>query len=245
MCLFQQDKKSVFFDKLDYLINQDKASAIIGSLTCRSALKYGLEKPNLFCTKPLNYILHNDLNTRYDFERIFVKKAKSILNENQILNRRQSLLVNGNQTLGNIFNIKNDDTNEIQNIIRTEVEKYRVKFKKSEEGLIKKMPTEYSLYGWLISMKSGGNLKPHIHTEGWLSGSIYINVPQKLKIDSGNLIVSLGEENDAIDTRINEKKTINVVTGSMVLFPSSLTHYTIPFESEEERIVLAFDVKEK
>jgi hypothetical protein len=31
----------------------------------------------------------------------------------------------------------------------------------------------------------------------------------------------------------------------MVLFPASLMHYTIPFESEEERIVLAFDVKEK
>ena len=242
-CLFQQDKKSVFFDKLDYLINQDKASAIIGSLTCRSALKYGLEKPNLFCTKPLNYVLHNDLNTRYDFEKTFVKKAKSILNENRILNRRQSLLVNGNQTLGNIFDIKNDDTNEIQNIIRAEVEKYRAKFKKSEEGLIKKMPTEYSLYGWLISMKSGGELKPHIHENGWLSGSIYISVPRKLKVDSGNLVVALGEDNDATDSRINEKKTINVVTGSMVLFPASLTHYTIPFESEEDRIVLAFDVK--
>ena len=244
MCLFLQDKKSLFFDELDYLINQDKASAIIGSLACRSALKYGWEKPNSFCTKPLSYVLHNDLNTRYDFEKTFVKKAKSILNENQIANRRQSLLVNGNQTSGNIFDLKNDDTNEIQNIIRTEVEKYRAKFKKSEEGLIKKMPTEYSLYGWLISMKSGGNIKPHIHTEGWLSGSIYVNVPQKLKADSGNLVVSLGEENDAMDARINEKKTINVVTGSIVLFPSSLTHYTIPFESEEDRIVLAFDVKE-
>ncbi|MDC0432017.1 tetratricopeptide repeat protein [Hyphomicrobiales bacterium] len=244
-CLFLQDKKSIFFDELDYLINQDKASAIIGSLTCRSALKYGLEKPNLFCTKPLNYVLHNDLNARYDFEKTFVEKAKSILNENQISNRRQSLLVNGNQTSGNIFDIKNDDTNEIQNIIRIEVEKYRAKFKKSEEGLIKKMPAEYSLHGWLISMKSGGNLKPHIHDNGWLSGSIYINVPRKLKVDSGNLVVALGEDNDATDTRINEKKTINVVTGSMVLFPASLMHCTIPFESEEERIVLAFDVKEK
>jgi hypothetical protein len=245
MCLFQQDKKSVFFDALDYLINQDKASAIIGSLTCRSALKYGLEKPNLFCTKPLNYVVHNELDARYDFETIFVKKVKSILNENQISHRKQSLLVNGNQTLGNIFDIKNYDTNEIENIIRVEIEKYREKFKNSEEGLIERMPTEYSLYGWLISMKTGGNLKPHIHAEGWLSGSIYINVPHKLGIDSGNLVVSLGEESDAIDTRINEKKMINVITGSIVLFPSSLTHYTIPFESEEERIVLAFDVKEK
>ena len=217
----------------------------MGSLACRSALKYGLEKPNLFCTKPLNYVLHNDLNTRYDFEKTFVKKAKSILTENQVSNRTQTLLVNGNQTSGNIFDIKNDDTNEIQNIIRFEVEKYRTKFKESEEGLIKKMPAEYSLYGWLISMKSGGNLKPHIHEEGWLSGSIYINVPRKSKVDSGNLVVSVGDEKDTIDTRINEKKIINVITGSMVLFPASLMHYTIPFESEEERIVLAFDVKEK
>ena len=107
------------------------------------------------------------------------------------------------------------------------------------------MPDEYHLHGWFINMKSGGNLKPHIHTEGWLSGSIYINVPRKLKSDSGNLVVSIGEEKDAVSTRINEKKTINVVTGSMVLFPASLMHHTIPFESEEERIVLAFDVKEK
>ena len=244
-CLFLQNKKSMFFDELDYLINQDKASSIIGSLACRSALKYGLEKPNLFCKKPLNYVLHNDLNTRYDFEKTFVEKAKSILNENGISNRRQSLLVNGNQTSGNIFDIKHDDTNEIQNIIRYEIENYRTKFKESEEGLIKKMPAEYSLRGWFISMKNGGNLKPHIHSEGWLSGSIYINVPRKLEVDSGNLVVSVGEENDAVGTRINKKKIINVVTGSMVLFPASLMHYTIPFESEEERIVLAFDVKEK
>ena len=245
MCLFLQNKKSDFFYELDYLINQDKTSAVIGSLACRSALKYGLEKPNSFCARPLNYVLHNNLNARYDFENVFVKKATVILNENQVSSRRQSLLENGNQTSGNIFDIKNDDTNEIQNILRKEVEQYRAKFNESGEGLIKKMPTDYSLYGWFIRMKSGGSLKPHIHTEGWLSGSVYINVPPKLKGDSGSLVVSLGQDEDAIDTRINEKKTINVVTGSLVLFPASLMHYTIPFESEEERIVLAFDLKEK
>ena len=244
-CLFLQDKKSDFFDELDYSIKQDKASSIIGSLTCRSALKYGLEKPNIFCTKPLNYVLHIDLNTRYDFKKIFVERAKSILDKNQVSNRRQSLLVNGYQTSGNIFDIKNDDTDEIQNIIRIEVEKYQSKFKESKQGLIKKMPDDYHLHGWFISMKSGGNLKPHIHTEGWLSGSIYINVPKKLNADSGNLVVSIGEEKDAISTRVNEKKIVDVVTGSMVLFPASLMHHTIPFESKEERIVLAFDVKER
>jgi len=244
-CLYLLDKQSLFFDKLDYLINEDTANATIGSLICRSALKYGVEKPNLFCRKPLQYVLHIDMNTQYDFKEIFVEKAKLILNEDRISNRKQSLLVNGFQTAGNLFDIKNSFTEQVQKAIRLEIEKYRINFKNSKDGLIQKWPTEYSLYGWLISMKSGGELKPHIHTSGWLSGSLYINVPPKSKAESGNLVVSLGEEKDATDTRRNVKKIINVVTGSLVLFPASLTHCTIPFEAEEERIVLAFDVKQK
>ena len=46
-------------------------------------------------------------------------------------------------------------------------------------------------------------------------------------------------------SKLNHKKIVDVVTGSLVLFPGSLTHYTIPFKSNKERIVLAFDVKPK
>ena len=243
-CLYLLDKRSVFFDKLEYLISQGAVNAVIGSLTCRSTLKYGLEKPNLFCREPLEYVLHRDLTTEYDFEEIFVDKAKSILNERGISSRKQSLLVNGYQTSGNLFDIQNEFTNKIQETIRFEVEKYRTNFKNSEEGLIKKWPTEYSLYGWLITMKSGGELQPHIHKQGWLSGSIYINVPRKLKDDDGKFVISLGEDKDTVESSMNVKKVVDVVTGSLVLFPASLTHFTIPFESEEERIVLAFDVKQ-
>jgi hypothetical protein len=87
-------------------------------------------------------------------------------------------------------------------------------------------------------MKSGGNLIPHMHDPSWIRGSIYINVPPKIQTDSGNLVVCLDEES-------HHKKSINVVTGSLCLFPVSLLHYTIPFVSEEERVVLAFDVVPK
>ena len=93
-------------------------------------------------------------------------------------------------------------------------------------------------------MKNGGKLDPHIHENGWLSGSIYINVPPKLKADSGNLVVSLGNKLDVAENKKIEK-SINVVTGSICLFPASLFHYTVPFESNEDRIVLAFDVTSK
>ncbi len=244
-CLYQADKQSLFFEELDYLLNQEEVNATIGSFTCRSELKYGIKKQNLFCNEPLKYISHIDLNTKYDFEEIFIRSAKSILNKHKISNRNQYLLLNGNQTSGNLFNIQTDITGEIQKTIRKEIENYRFYFKDSNEGLIKKWPAKYNLYGWIISMKSGGELKPHIHDKGWLSGSAYINVPPKSNTDCGNLVVSLGEEKDAINNRINTKKTIDVVTGSLVLFPSSLTHYTVPFESKENRIVLAFDVVPK
>ncbi len=58
----------------------------------------------------------------------------------------------------------------------------------------------------------------------------------------GNLVLSLGEKQDETEMRKNVEKIIDVATGNLILFPASLSHYTIPFESDEERIVLAFDV---
>jgi len=243
-CLYLQDEKSLFFDQLDCFINQGEIHPMIGSLGCRSALRYGIERPNLFCKDPLKYVLKTNLNNQYDFEKIFVKTARTILNENRIPDRRQGLLTNGRQTSGNLFDLERDFTEEIQKIIRSEIEKYQVYFKDSEEGLITSWPTDYSLRGWLVSMKSGGKLRPHMHEEGWISGSIYINVPSKLKTESGNFVVCIEEEYLTGENR-NQEENIDVVTGSLCLFPASLLHYTIPFESEEERIVLAFDVVPK
>jgi len=241
-CLYLMDKKLQLFDELDFLIKQGEASSLIGSLICRSALRYGEEKLNIFCKKPLEHVVLVDLKYRYNFEEIFVRNVNSILVENKRSNRKQNLLSNGYQTAGNLFDTGNNFTDEIEKIIRLEIEKYRINFENSEEGFIRKLNTDYSLNGWLISMKSGGELHPHIHNDGWLSGSIYINVPPKTKIDSGSLVVALGKDSDTTNSNLNSKKIIDVVTGNMVLFPASLMHYTIPFESKEDRIVLAFDV---
>ena len=244
-CLYVQNKKSLFLKELDYLINKNRANAVTGSFIGRSNLKYGVKKHNIFCNHPLKYVLHIDLDTKYNFEKVFVDTSRLILNERKISNRKQPLLLQGYQTSGNIFEIQNKLTAEIQKVIRAQIEFYRNKFIGSDEGIFQKWPDEYELYGWLIAMKSGGELQPHIHEDGWISGSVYINVPSKLKDNSGKLVVSLGEDKDVEDKKFNIKKIIDVVTGSLVLFPGSLTHYTIPFEAKEERIVLAFDAKPK
>ena len=241
-CRFLLNDQSNFIKQLEKMLDQGQNNAVIGSLISRSNARYGLHKQNPFCNEPLNYVLKTDLTKQCDFDNIFIQATKNILNDDATFCRTQSLLTNGTQTSGNLFSQKNDLIEKMKNIIHLEIEKYRERFKDSEEGFIKNWPKSYTVKGWLINMKSGGKLSPHMHEEGWLSGSIYINVPQKKTVDSGNLVVCIDDKEEEADPNKNPKKSIDVVTGSICLFPSSLLHYTIPFEADEERTVLAFDV---
>ena len=133
-----------------------------------------------------------------------------------------------------------------ENVFDFEIQTYRKQFQSSNEGFIKNWPSDYTLFGWLISMDSGGELRPHMHERGWISGSIYINVPiKKNSSDDGNLVVCIDENSALTDDEERLKKTIDVYTGALCLFPASLLHYTIPFKSDEKRIVFAFDLVPK
>jgi hypothetical protein len=156
--------------------------------------------------------------------------------------KAQGHLTNGVQTAGNIFAQGKVPKTEIESIIHAEIEKYRIQFKDSEEGFIKSWPTSYEIKGWLVCMQSGGKLAPHMHNSGWITGSIYINVPPKSETDSGNLVLCLSDQDHVLGVEQGQQSIIDVVTGSLCLFPSSLHHYTVPFEGKEDRIVLAFDV---
>ena len=247
-CSYLQGEKSIFYKQLDDMIGGGAVNPVIGSLSCRSEIRYGIKRTNPFCNDPLKYVFKTDLTEKYDFKNTFINEAKIILSDDTLSPKDQGLITNGFQTTGNLFHRKGVAIDKIESAIRSEIDKYRIHFKDSDEGLIKKWPVKYSLHGWLISMKSGGKLASHMHDNGWLSGSIYINVPLKSNSDSGNLVVCIDDEKFGTKESKNKKESknrkesIDVVTGSLCLFPSSLLHHTIPFKSEEERIVLAFDV---
>jgi tetratricopeptide (TPR) repeat protein len=241
-CSFLQDEETIFYEKFDFLVCQGEINAVIGSLAFCSEFKYGIKKSNPFCNEPLKYVVNTDLNEQYDFKNIFIKTAKDILTDNSVSYKSQGHLTNGSQTAGNIFVQGKVRKTQIESIIRTEIEQYRFKFKDSEEGFIKNWPTSYEIKGWLVSMQSGGKLAPHMHDPGWITGSIYINVPPKSKTDCGNLVLCLSDQEHVLGVQKNQQSIIDVVTGSLCLFPSSLHHYTVPFEEKEDRIVLAFDV---
>ena len=92
-------------------------------------------------------------------------------------------------------------------------------------------------------MKTGGNLKPHIHKEGWVSGTLYFNVPRVSGSNAGNIAFSLqGDDLPTDGKQFLPDEVLEVKKGDICIFPSSLFHYTIPFSSDQERVSFAFDL---
>lgn len=240
--LYQLDDETNFLKRLDDLINDGAVNAVIGSLVCCSEIRYGVSRLNPFCNNPLEYVTKTDLYGLCDFEEIFVNTSRDILRDKSVSIKHQTLLTNGMQTAGNIFVSESFLNTDIESIIRLEVEKYRRMYETSEEGFINQWPDSYKISGWLVSMQSGGKLDSHMHDNGWISGSIYINVPPKAQSDSGNLVVCSSDLEHVTSIETRQENSIDVVTGTLCLFPSSLHHYTVPFAEEQDRIVLAFDV---
>ncbi|MDC0184354.1 2OG-Fe(II) oxygenase family protein, partial [Rhodobiaceae bacterium] len=103
-------------------------------------------------------------------------------------------------------------------------------------------PKKFQLHGWVVNISKGGSLRPHIHKEGWMSGSLYFEIPKKILPDDGNIAFSLTGANYPTSGIDFEERMVETLKGEIVLFPSSIFHHTIAFESDEERMTIAFDV---
>ena len=90
-------------------------------------------------------------------------------------------------------------------------------------------------------MKAGFQ-KPHIHSSGWISGVFYLKMPGKIIGNEGSIAFSLHGYDYPIIRKDIPGKEHQPKVGDLVFFPSSLFHWTIPFEADEERQCIAFDI---
>ena len=234
------DKKN-FHDFLDELNNSSFSDPLVSCISSHSSIRFSNSDNCNFCKKPFDYIKKNNLFNNNDFNENLIEQFLLDIKESGINQKAQALLNNGLQTSGNIFNLEYKSVKKMKEIIIDNIQSYRNSYKNSDSDFIKLWPKNFLIFGWLISLKKGGNLDPHMHKEGWLSSSIYLKLPNKNN-DEGNIKFSLngaGYETDGVDNY--PEKIIDLSLGDMVMFPSSIFHSTIPFSSDENRITLAFD----
>ena len=106
-------------------------------------------------------------------------------------------------------------------------------------------PERLRLLVWSVVLRSQGYQIPHIHPDAWLSGVYYAKVPSFIGAqgsgDDG--CIEFGEPNDQLFfARPPPVGCFRPEEGKLFLFPSFLFHRTIPYESDETRISIAFDL---
>jgi uncharacterized protein (TIGR02466 family) len=96
---------------------------------------------------------------------------------------------------------------------------------------------------WSVRVKEGGFHTNHFHPKGWISSAYYVCVPDEAKDQAAKPgWFKLGETNLQLGDSEQIQRHVQPTPGQLVLFPSYFWHGTIPFNTTEERISVAFDV---
>ncbi|MCZ6717225.1 MAG: TIGR02466 family protein [Gammaproteobacteria bacterium] len=105
-------------------------------------------------------------------------------------------------------------------------------------------PDSWHLTMWAVVMNAQGHQLPHIHPAAWLSGVYYVQVPEEIGDDDDSKAgwIEFGAPPQTMNCRGEHRlKIFRPVAGNYFIFPSYFYHRTIPFESEQKRISIAFD----
>jgi len=106
-------------------------------------------------------------------------------------------------------------------------------------------PKNFGLSAWGVVMDRQGYQLAHIHPSAWLSGVYYPKIPKVIHVDDPGHAgwIEFGRAPDDFHVTVEPVvKLIQPEEGLMLLFPSYYYHRTKPFESDETRISIAFDI---
>ncbi len=96
---------------------------------------------------------------------------------------------------------------------------------------------------WSVLLRQGGSHAPHMHMQGWISSVFYVATPA---ISAGapdrQGWLAIGEPPLSLNPPCPAILHVEPRPGRLVLFPSYAWHGVIPFETDDRRLTMAFDV---
>lgn len=246
-CLLCLKKGKEFLAFYQQLQRRGITNPLIGGLVGHIQELYKREVSNSFCNNAMDYLYLGRITANDGFTDSLAMQLLDYHRQAKNDFRSQSLLHNGEQSSGNIFLVDQPFVQQLRTCIEKQISLYREKYKNQEEGFLLNWPSRYELFGWLVSMRDGGNLDAHNHKEGWLSGSFYLKLPESRinKSDEGKIAFSYKGPRYPSDGHTSRRRVIDIKARDICMFPSSLFHETLPFHASEERVSFAFDLKPK
>lgn len=96
---------------------------------------------------------------------------------------------------------------------------------------------------WSVRLSSGGYHTDHVHQRGWISSAFYVSVPPVMKPEAAHAgWLRLGRPGVTTQPALGPDYRVKPEPGKLVLFPSYMWHGVEPFESDQHRLTVAFDV---
>ncbi len=134
----------------------------------------------------------------------------------------------------------------LESAIRGAVEDYRESLPEDPaHPFLAYRPRSWKLTIWSVVMGAQGYQIPHIHPAAWLSGCYYAKVPDEVSASGdrhAGWIEFGGFPQEYACVAEPETRLYQPEEGLLLLFPSFMYHQTVPYESEETRISIAFDI---
>lgn len=243
-CLYKDKQFDVFKQKRDTLIRQaPHTSPFLATLSTHYSLNFKEADPYNFCKDGLNYVYHRAI-PELASGSLLLNALLHDIHHADIAERKQARLTNGKQSAGNLFKRPEASFRQLAELIRREFVAYRAHFADADCALITDFPQTLEFTSsWYVKMQQGGHLNAHIHEIGWISGAVYLAMPETEDAKEGAF--EYGTHGDDYPQQHTDFPTafIKPSVGDIVLFPSSLFHRTIPFNAQQPRICIAFDLK--
>lgn len=95
---------------------------------------------------------------------------------------------------------------------------------------------------WSVRLHRAGFHANHTHPRGWISSACYLELPDVMSAgDSDQGVLTFGEPGIRTTPPLAAQYSVRPQVGMLVLFPSYFWHGTVPFDSGQPRLTVAFD----
>ena len=241
-CIYMSANYIEFDKRLNSLSASDNMNLRVAAVSSFVAHQMKKKDPYPFCTNPLDFITINNLADYDLYSNTLLEEIIKEADGYQLTWEGRTTKF-GFQGSPYVFENPSKTISLLEKIIQLAVDTYYDTFKSESNLFIKSWPRKYKLVGWYNRLVKNGHHTSHIHQTGWLSGVIYLKTINLSDNDEGAIEFGLHGYDLPITDEEYPRKIHRPKRGDIILFPSSLFHRTIPFTTDSERCVIAFDLK--
>lgn len=186
-CYYKTRQFELFKQRFDELSHtQVHNSILLGTLSTHYATNFNQQNEYSFCDSPMDYVVHTRIDELAGDNSELLNQLLHDITHLSIQEKNRGGCIMGFNPQVIYYNALKL-LQQLAALIKAKVGEYKNNFANSNSQIIRQFPEtiEFSS-SWYLRMKKGGYLTSHIHEEGWISGCVYLQLPDENHAHEGS-----------------------------------------------------------